>query len=64
MPLDSYPYMQEISDAQEEFIRDLKNYLQYRLLKQKEYIKNRMYQLNNFYDLLKVGLAFLKACYL
>ena len=31
MPLDSYPHIQEVSEAQEEFIRDLKNFLKYRL---------------------------------
>ena len=46
MPLDSYPHIQEVSEAQEELIRDLKNFMKYRLPEQKEPIKNRMRQMN------------------
>jgi hypothetical protein len=31
IPLDSYPHIQEVSEAQEEFIRDLMKFLKYRL---------------------------------
>ena len=64
LPLDSFPHLQEVSEAQEELIRDIKNFLMYRLPEQKEQIKNRMRQMNNVQDLLKTGLAFLKAFYL
>ena len=64
MPLDSFPHLQEVSEAQEEFIRDVKNFLVYRLPEQKGRIKDRMREMNNVQDLLKTGLAFLKAFYL
>jgi hypothetical protein len=64
MPLDSFPHLQEVSEAQEELIRDVKNFLMYRLPEHKELIKNRMREMKNVQDLLKTGLAFLKAFYL
>jgi hypothetical protein len=36
----------------------------YRLPEQKEKIKNSMREMNNFQDLMKTGLAFLKVFYL
>jgi hypothetical protein len=42
MPLDSFPHLQEVSEAQEELIRDVKNFLIYRLPEFKYQIINRM----------------------